>query len=156
MAVDSVVNRTADYSGVKDDANDIVNQTPFSIPVRINYEDTDAGGVVYYANYLGFMERARNACLREHGFPLGELQSTHNLVFVVAHVDIRYRSPARLDDLLEVNLRLIDIRGASLRFLQQVIRNGEILVEATLKLATIRADTFSPCRIPDALRRSFD
>lgn len=132
----------------------VTDARPFAIPVRINYEDTDAGGVVYYANYLAYMERCRNECLRELGYPLAELQSVHNLIFVVARVDVRYKLPARLDDLLNVNLRVESVRAASLLFRQQVMRSEDLLVDATVKLATLRADTFSPCRMPDRLRQS--
>ncbi len=125
----------------------------FSLPVQINYEDTDAGGVVYYANYLAYMERVRNACLRQLGYPLAELQQ-QCLLFVVVEAKIKYIKPAKLDDLIEVTLEVLEIRGASIFFAHQVVRNGELLVDATIRLATLRSDTFSPCRIPEDLRQS--
>ena len=128
----------------------------FSISVRINYEDTDAGGVVYYANYLAYMERARNACLRELGFPLSELQSSQNLVFVVTEANIKYKLPARLDDIIEITLAVLKIKGASVNLSQQVLRSGNLLVDATIKLVTLNGDTFSPCRMPVKLRQSLE
>ena len=128
----------------------------FSISVRINYEDTDAGGVVYYANYLAYMERARNACLRELGFPLSELQRNQKLIFVVAEANLKYLLPARLDDLIEITLTVLEIKGATLKLAQQVVRNGKLLVDSTIKLVTLNSDTFSPCRIPEKLRKSLE
>ena len=128
----------------------------FSISVRINYEDTDAGGVVYYANYLAYMERARNACLRELGFPLSELQNNQKLVFVVAEANIKYKLPARLDDVINITLAVVKIKGASVYLSQQVLRGGNLLVDATIKLVTLNSDTFSPCRMPVKLRQSLE
>ncbi|MGI9319121.1 MAG: YbgC/FadM family acyl-CoA thioesterase [bacterium] len=128
----------------------------FSISVRINYEDTDAGGVVYYANYLAYMERARNACLRDMGFPLSELQYKQKLIFVVAEASLKYIMPARLDDLIQITLAVLDIRGAAVNLSQQVIRSKKVLVDSTIKLVTLNSDTFSPCRIPENLRQSLE
>ena len=128
----------------------------FSISVRINYEDTDAGGVVYYANYLAYMERARNACLRELGFPLSELQRNQKLIFVVAEANIKYKLPAHLDDIVEVTLAVSKIKGASVALTQQVLRGGSLLVDAAIKLVTLNSDTFSPCRMPVKLRQSLE
>lgn len=133
-----------------------MTKTRYSLPVRINYEDTDAGGVVYYANYLAYMERARNACLREMGFPLSELQRSQKLIFVVAEASLRYLVPARLDDLIEITLEVLGIKGASVSLTQQAIRDNEVLVDSTIKLVTLNSDTFSPCRIPEKLRQSLE
>jgi acyl-CoA thioester hydrolase len=128
----------------------------FSLPLPINYEDTDAGGVVYYANYLAYMERARNACLREMGYPLTNLITQYKTIFVVAEANLKYLSPARLDDTIDVTLEVLDVRAVSIRFAQQVLKSGELLVDATLKLATLNSDTFSPCKIPAELRLSLE
>lgn len=128
----------------------------FSIPVVINYEDTDAAGVVYYANYLAYMERARNACLREAGFPLTRVLNELNVVFVVAEAKLRYRRPARLDDVVYVTLEVETARGASVTFVQQVLRDGELLVDGRIRVGTLTSDTFSPCRIPDNIRHALD
>ena len=124
----------------------------FSIVIPINYEDTDAGGIVYYGNYLGYMERARNACLRELGFPLGELVNIHKLLFVVADVHIKYRQPARLDDELRITLAIKRAKGASIEFRQTVLRDTALLVEADLKLAIINSETFKPRKLPGFLK----
>lgn len=128
----------------------------FSIPVVINYEDTDAAGVVYYANYLAFMERARNACLRAAGFPLATVRDELNVVFVVTEANLRYRRPATLDDVVDVTLGVETARGASVTFVQQVRRNGELLVDGRIRVGTLASDTFSPCRIPDVIREALD
>ena len=124
----------------------------FSIFVPINYEDTDAGGIVYYGNYLAYMERARNACLRELGYPLGELVGTHKVLFVVSDVHIKYRLPGRLDDNLQVTLAIKSAKGASIVFRQTVLRDATLLVEADLKLAVLNSETFRPKKLPDFLK----
>ncbi|MXZ81980.1 MAG: YbgC/FadM family acyl-CoA thioesterase [Gammaproteobacteria bacterium] len=124
----------------------------FSIRVPVNYEDTDAGGVVYYGNYLGYMERARNACLRFHGFPLTRIEKEDGMLFVVTNVELRYYLPARLDDELEVNLKVRQIRGARVSFMHQVLRGADRLVEGEIDLATVDSRTGRPCRIPERLK----
>ena len=128
----------------------------FSIPVVINYEDTDAAGVVYYANYLGYMERARNACLRQAGFPLAMVRDELNVVFVVTEARLRYRRPARLDDVVDITLEVETARGASVTFVQQVRRDDDLLVDGRIRVGTLTSDTFSPCRIPDIIRHALD
>ena len=131
--------------------------TTFSIPLQINYEDTDAAGVVYYGNYPGYMERARNACLRGLGFPLNKLTQQYSALFVVSEVRLKYLSAARLDDELEVTVEILQLKRASIVFAQQVRRGGEVLVDGEIRLALVNNDTFRPCRIPqelaDALNR---
>ena len=128
----------------------------FSLPIVINYEDTDAAGVVYYANYLGYMERARNACLREAGFPLSRVRDEHQTVFVVTEASLRYRIPAQLDDEISVTLAVLDIRGASMVFSQRVFRDQTLLVDGRIRLATLHSDTFSPCRMPEVIRLALE
>ncbi len=130
-------------------------QSAFSLPVQINYEDTDAGGVVYYANYLAYMERVRNACLRDLGYPLAKLQQ-QSLLFVVIEANLKYHRSARLDDLLQITVRIHEIKGASISFSHQVMRSDELLVDATIRIATVSGDTFLPCKIPDKLRHSLE
>ena len=128
----------------------------FSIPVQINYEDTDAGGVVYYGNYLGYMERTRNAYLRHHGFPLSMLARDHKVLFVVTDASIQYLFPARLDDELQVTLKIEKMGAATVKFLHEVVRGSKCLVKASVSLATINSETFKPCRIPKNIRSCFD
>ena len=129
----------------------------FSFRLAVNYEDTDAAGVVYYGNYPGYMERARNACLRQLGFPLRHLEQAHGAVFAVTEASLKYRAPALLDDELEVTLQLHALRRASLVFAQQVRRDGRVLVDARIALAMVGVENGRPRRMPaeltEALRR---
>ena len=128
----------------------------FSIPVRIYYEDTDAGGIVYYVNYLKFMERARTECLRSLGFAQSQLAG-ENLLFVVHSAEARYHAPARLDDELRVTAQVLELNRASLRFVQQVWRESDatLLCEGQFLVACVRADSLKPRAIPEALRTAF-
>ena len=123
----------------------------FSISQRIYYEDTDAGGIVYYANYLALMERARSEFLRHVGFSVSTLLERFGLMFVVAEVNIKYRKPAHLDDLVDVTLQVQQARSASIWFAQKVTRDDALLVEASVRVGIIRNDTFLPAKLPDQL-----
>ena len=115
---------------------------------RVYWEDTDAGGVVYYANYLRFLERARSDWLRELGLNQEALRLTEGWVFVVAHVDARYLKPARLDDWLTVSARVQEVERASLVFAQQIHRGDELLLDARIRVACVDAQSFKPKRLP--------
>ncbi|SFX49351.1 tol-pal system-associated acyl-CoA thioesterase [Marinospirillum alkaliphilum] len=120
----------------------------FTLPVRVYYEDTDAGGIVYYVNYLKFMERGRTEWLRSLGFD----QSLLPVLFVVRGTEVRYEAPARLDDLLQVQVALKERRGARLMFAQQVVReDGLLLCQAQVEVACVDRDSLRPCRLPDTL-----
>ncbi len=123
----------------------------FSLPTRVYWEDTDAGGVVYHAQYLAFMERARTEWLRALGLQQEKLKAEHDVVFVVRDMQIDYRKPARLDDLLDVQVRLSECRKASFGFAQAVVRAGVVLVGATVRCAAVKASTFAPTAIPEPL-----
>ena len=118
------------------------------MPVRVYIEDTDAGGIVYYANYLKYMERARTECLRSCGIELGEWQYRQRRLFVVSSLEIKYQQPARYDDQLTVCANIMTLRSASMIIEQPVFRNDEALVKATVRLACVDADTLSPAAIP--------
>jgi len=119
--------------------------------LRVYYEDTDAGGVVYYANYLKFAERARTEWLRARGVDQSALRAAHGLVFVVARIEARYRRPAHLDDLLMVETRL-DARGAArMTLAQTVARDGATLFESRVDIALVDVATGRPARAPAAL-----
>jgi acyl-CoA thioester hydrolase len=107
----------------------------FSHPVRVYWEDTDAGGVVYHAQYLAFLERARSEWMRALGRGQEPLRAEHDLVFAVRAMRIGFRAPARLDDLLEVSVALAECRRASLVLAQAVRRGGELLLDAEVRLA---------------------
>jgi acyl-CoA thioester hydrolase len=121
---------------------------PFRWPIRVYYEDTDASGVVYYANYLRFMERSRTEWLASLGFTLTALECEHGVVFVVHRLEIEYRQPARLYDALEVTLAPAAIGRSRLVAAQDVLRGDERLVSARVTLACLDPARWRPARIP--------
>ena len=134
--------------------------TPFSWPVRVYWEDTDAGGIVFYANYLKFFERARTEWLRERGVEQGQLRAQTGAMFVVSEAHLRYHHSARLDDELIITARPTEVGRASMTLQQQaLLKKGAdtlLLCEATVRVGWINANTHQPTRIPttllDALR----
>ena len=125
----------------------------FSHQIRVYWEDTDAGGVVYHAQYLAFLERARSEWLRALGRGQDALRREHDLVFAVRAMQVDFRAPARLDDALQVGCVLRECRRASLVFGQQVRRDGDLLLEATVRVAALRGSDFRPRPIPESLLR---
>lgn len=123
----------------------------FSLPVRVYIEDTDAGGIVYYVNYLKFMERARTELLRSYGYDKPALWSD-DAIFVVHSVEVNYRKPAKLSDGLEVTARIVEVGRAYVIFSQQVLRDGEVLCEGTTKVANVRSDNMKPAALPKEMR----
>jgi len=123
----------------------------FVWPVRVYWEDTDAGGVVYYANYLKFMERARSEWLRAFGFEQDVLRDERGVVFVVRRVEIDYLSPARFNEQLEVSVTLHEAGRASLSVRQELMRGTTRLAEAVVTLACVDAARFKPVKIPEPL-----
>ena len=128
----------------------------FRWPVRVYYEDTDAGRVVYYANYLKYLERARTEWLASLGFTLTALEREHGVVFVVHRLAIEYRSPARLYDALEVTLALTERGRSRLVALQDVLRGTDPLARAQVTLACLDPASWRPARIPQALVARID
>ena len=124
---------------------------PFTLPVRVYYEDTDAGGVVYYANYLKFCERARTEWLRTLGVSQQALIDEQGLAFVVRSVQADYLASARLDDALEVVTRVAMLRRASILFEQQVMRGQELLFTTRVLLASIDLHRQKPVAMPASL-----
>ena len=124
----------------------------FRWPARVYWEDTDAGGVVYHARYLAFMERARSEWMRALGWGQELLLARDDLVFVVRAMQIDFRAPARLDDQLEVSVDLIECRGASFAVAQQVLRGDAVLIEAKVRIAALAASSFRPRPIPEPLQ----
>lgn len=126
----------------------------FEWPVRVYYEDTDSGGVVYYANYLKFLERARTEYLRHLGFQQDQLIEQQNILFAVRTVQLDYRSPARFNDELTVTAKIIELKKASMLFEQTIYRvsdPGQILCQGEIRIACLYADSFRPCAIPAAI-----
>jgi acyl-CoA thioester hydrolase len=126
----------------------------FTWPVRVYYEDTDSGGIVYYANYLKFMERARTEWLRSHNFEQDALTRNEKVLFVVRSLGIDFFRPARFNDLLQVSSRVVEARNASLTFDQLIARagnDGDLLCRGRVKVACIDAESFRPRPIPRPL-----
>lgn len=128
----------------------------FVWPVRVYYEDTDAGGVVYYANYLRFMERARTEWLRSLGFDQAQLVRDRGVLFAVRSVNLDYFRPARLDDLLDVTAAVASTGRASICFAQTVMRTSggsvpELLSRGEVKIACLDAGSFRPASVPDEI-----
>jgi acyl-CoA thioester hydrolase len=126
---------------------------PFTWPIRVYYEDTDAGGVVYHASYLRFLERARTEWLRAHGVAQAQLKEERGLVFAITALETKFLRPARLDDALTASCVLESRRGASLSFSQELTRSadGVLVVSAKVRAACLSADGFRPRPIPDDL-----
>jgi len=126
----------------------------FSIGVRVYLEDTDAGGIVYYVNYLKFMERARTELLRDLGFEFAQL-SADNLQFVVHSVDATYHKPARMDDELQITASVEQLARTYVVFHQQVIRAGEVLCNAHIKVACVDTAHLRPAALPAPVKLQF-
>jgi acyl-CoA thioester hydrolase len=126
-----------------------------SLKVRVYYEDTDAGGIVFYANYLKFFERARTEWLRAAGVNQQVLKEAHGVIFVVKSTAVDYHAPARLDDELKITVEVRRLGRASVQFVQQALRvDGEqetLLVSGEIKVGCIDAHTLRPCEIPEAV-----
>ncbi len=131
----------------------------FSWPVRVYYEDVDLGGVVYYANYMKFLERARTEWLRAAGIEQLPLKEEHGLVFAVVQVEAHFRKPARFDDSLRVTCAVRQATRASITLGQEIYRDsldGELLLEGTVRVACLDAIKFRPRPLPAALLAGVD
>lgn len=132
-----------------------MTEAAFVWPVRVYWEDTDAGGVVYYANYLKFLERARTEWLRALGVEQTELAGQDGVLFVVRRVEADYLKPARFNDALTVECRLAEVGRASLVMEQGVRRGDELLLSARVQAACVTAGEFKPARIPGHVLERF-
>ncbi|MGC2519436.1 MAG: tol-pal system-associated acyl-CoA thioesterase [Burkholderiales bacterium] len=129
---------------------------PFSWPIRVYYQHTDAGGMVFHANYFDFMECARTELLQSLGFDLGELARRDHVLFVVHSAQIAYHRPALLNDLLTVTARVARVGRARLEFEQAVKRAEELLASAALTLACVSARSYRPIAVPEAIRKKLE
>ncbi len=119
----------------------------FSFPIRIYYEDTDAGGIVYYANYLKYAERARTEFLRHLGINQEEMLKKEGKGFVVRDCNISYKSPAKLDDALDITCKVTEIKGVSLKMEQKLYRGENILCEIVITLVFLSLENMRPSKI---------
>ncbi len=131
------------------------NSKIFSLPIRVYFQDTDAGGVVYHANYLNFMESARTEWLRTQGYSNAGLMKEFGLVFVVRSLKLDYLKPALLDDLLEVTARINEVGRSRISLLQTVRRGEEVLNEAEVHLVCVSLESFRPVSVPEVLREQW-
>ncbi len=125
----------------------------FTWPIRVYYEDSDAGGVVYHSNYLNFMERARTECLRSLGFEQTELRQQFGVIFVVRGLTIQYKLPARFNDEIVVYTRLLSMGRCLVEFEQIIVRGDELITEAKVEVVSIDAHQFKPTSIPPEMRK---
>ena len=128
----------------------------FSFPVRVYYEDTDAGGIVYYANYLKYAERARTEFLRHTGKNQDEMLKQQGLGFVVRNCHIDYKTPAKLDDALNVTCKISELKGASLKMEQKIYRQDTIICELEISLVFLNISTMRPTKIPADILSALD
>jgi len=126
----------------------------FSFPIRVYIEDTDAGGIVFYANYLRYMERARTEWLRACGIELDSWQYHQRRQFVVRSVQIDFHSPAKFNDQLSACANLVTLKSASVICQQPIMRGDVILSDAAVKLVCVNSDTLAPCAIPSEIKEA--
>ena len=127
------------------------NENEFLWPIRVYYEDTDAGGVVYHTNYIKFMERARTEWLRSLGFEQDELRDNHGVIFAVRSVQADYNLPAKFNDELMVSSKVIKFGKASITLEQEVKRKNSVLCKGIIKVATLDNKSFRPKAMPETL-----
>jgi acyl-CoA thioester hydrolase len=127
----------------------------FSLPVRVYYQDTDAGGVVYHSRYLDFMERARYEWLRGFGYDANRFTDELKIVFVIRSAALEFLKPARLDDLLQVTARVVDSGRSRVSIAQRILRDHATLVEGTVNAVCVSLETWKPVSIPPEIRHAF-
>ena len=128
----------------------------FSLPVRVYYQDTDAGGVAYHANYVNFMERARTEWLRTFGYSNAGMMKELGVMFVVRSIKLDYLRPALLDDLLTVTAQIKEVGRSRVTLIQTILRGEELLTEGEVHLVCVDVQTFKPVSVPDVLRKQWD
>jgi acyl-CoA thioester hydrolase len=126
---------------------------PFRVAMRVYWEDTDAAGIVFYANYLKYFERARTEWLRSFGFGQEALRRD-GVAFIVSETALRYLRPAHLDDMIDVSVDVVRLGQASLEIAQQARRAEDLLAEGSIRIGCVELGTFRPCRIPNDIRTS--
>lgn len=124
--------------------------------VRVYYEDTDASGVVYHANYFRYCERARTEWLRARGLSNRALAQQFGVAFTLVHTEMHFRAPARLDDLVQVSAQVVEQKRASLVFSQGILCSGRALIKAKFTIACVTMRSFKPCRLPAGLLKELE
>jgi tol-pal system-associated acyl-CoA thioesterase len=124
----------------------------FKYSLRVYFEDTDAGGIVYYGNYLKFMERARSEWFLQQSIGMKSLMEDHEMVLVVSRTELDYLRSAKLEDVLEISTELTELKRVSAVFKQTVTRNGEVLCQGTTKVGCVNTITLKPCAIPSEVQ----
>lgn len=125
----------------------------FSFPIRVYYEDTDAGGIVYYANYLKFAERARTEFLRHLGIDQIDMLKNQGIGFVVRECHINYKSPAKLDDALNITCKIAELKSVSVKMEQKLYRDDTVLAEIEITLVFLSLATMRPTKIPESITK---
>ena len=133
----------------------MIKQNEFSWPIQVYYEDTDAGGVVYYANYLKFLERARTEWLRYLGFEQDQLIKQFGIVFAVKRVELDYLSPARFNNKLRVTVSVKKLKRASIEFYQQVFKGDNLCCTGVVKISCLNLEKFRPVAMPSEIYECF-
>jgi acyl-CoA thioester hydrolase len=128
----------------------------FTWPVRVYYQDTDAGGVVYHSNYVNFMERARTEWLRDMGYSHMDMIKNLDVMFVVRSIKLDYLRPAVLDDLLQVSAKIKEVGRSRVTLEQTVTRGEELLAEGEVHLVCVEVQTFKPVSVPEILRKKWN
>ncbi len=123
--------------------------------IRVYYEDTDAGGIVYHANYLNFAERARTEFLRDTGFQNADLHKDEGVIFVVRHIEIDYLKTAHLDDALQVKTTIAELKNSSFIMHQSTMKDGEMIADMRVVLVCVDVDTYKPVRLPKKVKEAF-
>ena len=126
-----------------------------SIDIRVYYEDTDAGGVVYHANYLCFAERGRTEFLRQTGFENRSLSENEGVIFVVRHIGVDYLKTAHLDDFLQLETTISELKNSSFVMHQCVVKDGEIITDMRVVLVCVDSKTYQPVRLPENVKEAF-
>ena len=134
----------------------MVSHLPFKWSVRIYFEDTDSGGVVYHSNYLKFMERARTEWLRSLQINQAELKKKDKMMFVVANVNIDYKKAARFNDELDIETSLDKIGASRIDLNQNIMKNSDLYTSAKVSIACIHSETFKPQRIPKLIKQQME
>ena len=128
----------------------------FDFPQRVYFEDTDAGGVVYHAQYIKFLERARTEWLRYLGFTNSELERKYKMLFVVSEIAVEFIKPARLDDAINISVSIENLGRVRVMFHQEIRRGEDTLVKARVTVATVAAETFKPIEIPTDVKKKME